>query len=367
VVKSGNSLKEYNKFLLITFILLFFVSFFVAFKYNSIKSFESNKRREILKSVLWQLKNHNISYTATDDLYRIDIIINSEKQLKIFLEFIQNIANSTSCELKEYSIREESDRLNLRILLAHNGKIISTINILKKHKQFSPKISIIIDDAGYGNELTDEFIKFPAKITISVLPALQRSRSIAKKIFDAGKEVILHMPMEPEKYVKRLIPLMKYEIMTDMAEQEIYDIMEKMLSTVPYAVGVNNHQGSRATSDTRTMKFVLQKIKEKGLFFIDSLTSPKSVTKEIAEFLNVPYAVRDIFLDNKDDYDYVKSQMNKLIEIALKQGQAVGIGHINRKNTLKVLYDILPELKEKNIRLVFASEIVKKFHYKEVN
>lgn len=364
---SNSNLKEFNKLLFITIGLLILVLFFLAFKYNSIKSVKIEEKKAILKSVLWQLKIDNIKYTATEDLTRIEIEINSEEQLKHFLNELKNIANSYNCELKEYSIERKQKGLFLSLRLAYRDKVITSFNIFRRRKQIFPKIAIIIDDAGYGGKLTDEFIKFPEKITISVLPALPRSRSIAKKIFDAGKEVMLHMPMEPERYEKRLIPLMKYEIMTAMSEAEVYSTMEKMIATVPYIVGINNHQGSAATSDIRTMKFVLKKVKELGLFFIDSLTSPESVTKEVAEFLKVPYAVRDVFLDNKDEYDYIYSQMEKLISIALKYGKAVGIGHISRKNTLKALYDILPVLRAKNIKLVFASEIVKKFKHKEVN
>lgn len=364
---SNSNLKEFNKLLFVTVGLLILVLFFLAFKYNSIKSVEIEKKRAILKSVLWQLKIDNIKYTATDDLTRITIEINSEKQLKHFLNELKNIANSYNCELKEYFIERRQKGLLLSLRLAYRDNIITSFNIFRKRKQFFPKIAIIIDDAGYGGRLTDEFIKFPAKITISVLPALPHSRSIAKKVFDSGKEVMLHMPMEPERYEKRLIPLMRYEIMTSMSEAEVYTAMEKMIGTVPYIAGINNHQGSAATSDMRIMKFVLKKVKEMGLFFVDSLTSPESVTKEVAEFLKVPYAVRDVFLDNRDEYDYIYSQMEKLISIALKHGRAVGIGHISRKNTLKVLYDILPVLEAKNIKLVYASEIVKKFNNKEVN
>ncbi len=367
--KYKNNLKEYNKLLWITIVLLIGISAFVVIKYNSLKVYALKERKSNLKDVLWQFDNQGISYKARYNNSEINIDTEKKSDIIFVVKTIENIANKTGWQIEKYNMKNSDAELKLSLLVTDKKGIITRINIVKKRKvvETFPKIAIIIDDAGYGGKLTDEFIKFPGKITIAVLPAISKSRSIAKRIFDSDKEVMLHMPMEPENYEKREIHLMKYEIMSSMSENEVYSTMDKMLSTVPYTAGINNHQGSKVTSDRRIMKFVLQKVKDENLFFIDSRTSPRSVTKELAQFLRVPYAVRNIFLDNREDYNYIKKQMDKLISIALKRGKAIGIGHISKKNTLKVLYDALPELRRKGIKLVFASEIVKKFNNMEVN
>jgi len=216
------------------------------------------------------------------------------------------------------------------------------------------KIAIVIDDWGYNLDnlyLLDQ-IKYP--FTASLLPRLDYSKAVALELHKRGFQIILHLPMEPhEKY-----RLEKNTILTSMGEQEIINIIGQDLADIHYAIGVSNHMGSKATEDLRTMSIVLNELKKRNLFFLDSLVSPKTICSNLADKLHVGFAKRDIFLDNKEEVEYIKGQIYKLKRKAQVYGHAVGIGH-DRKITLEVLKETMPELEREGYKLVFVSELVK--------
>ena len=216
------------------------------------------------------------------------------------------------------------------------------------------RIAIVIDDWGYNldNLYILDQIKYP--FTASVLPRLDYSKATAAELHRRGVQIILHLPMEPyEKY-----RLEKNTIMTSMDEQAILNIITQDLADIHYAIGVSNHMGSKATEDLRTMSIVFNELKKRNLFFLDSLVSPKTICFGLAAKLHVGFIKRDIFLDNKEEPGYIKDQIYKLKRKALIYGHAVGIGH-DRKITLEVLRDTMPELEKEGYKLVFVSELVK--------
>ncbi len=216
------------------------------------------------------------------------------------------------------------------------------------------KIAIVIDDWGYNldNLYILDQIKYP--FTASVLPRLDYSKEISAELHKRGFQVILHLPMEPhEKY-----RLEKNTIITSMGEQAMINIIAQDLADIHFAIGVSNHMGSKATEDLRIMSIVLNELKKRGLFFLDSLVSSKSVCSYLAGKLHVSFIKRDVFLDNKGEAGYIKDQIYKLKRKALVYGYAVGIGH-DRKITLEVLRDAMPELEKEGYKLVFVSELVK--------
>ena len=216
------------------------------------------------------------------------------------------------------------------------------------------KIAIVIDDWGYNldNLYILDQIKYP--FTASVLPRLDYSKATAAELHRRGVQIILHLPMEPyEKY-----RLEKNTIMTSMGEQAIINIITQDLSDIHYAIGVSNHMGSKSTEDLRTMSIVFNELKKRNLFFLDSLVSPKTICSGLAAKLQVGFIKRDIFLDNKEEPGYIKDQIYKLKRKAQIYGHAVGIGH-DRKITLEVLRDTMPELEKEGYKLVFVSELVK--------
>lgn len=216
------------------------------------------------------------------------------------------------------------------------------------------KIAIVIDDWGYNlnNLALLEQIKYP--LTISVLPNLNYSQPIARELHGRGFQIILHLPLEPHEKFR----LEKNTIMTSMDDTAIKDILKQDLANVPQAQGVSNHMGSKATEDSRTMGIIFRELKRRNLYFLDSLVSSDSICFDLAQKMHLGLAKRDIFLDNTEEPEYIKNQLYKLKTRARVYGQAVGIGH-DRKVTLEVLKEVMPEIEREGYKFVFVSELVK--------
>lgn len=238
--------------------------------------------------------------------------------------------------------------LLIHLWISRPKKIIKIPAIIKG------RIAIVIDDWGYNLDnlyLLDE-IKYP--FTASVLPRLDYSKAVAAELHRRGVQIILHLPMEPhEKY-----RLEKNTILASMSEQEIINIIVQDLADIHYASGVSNHMGSKSTEDLRTMSIVFNELKKRNLFFLDSLVSPKTICSNLAAKLQVGFARRDVFLDNREEPEYIKGQIYKLKRKAQMFGHAIGIGH-DRKITLEVLKETIPELEKEGYKLVFVSELVR--------
>lgn len=185
------------------------------------------------------------------------------------------------------------------------------------------------------------------------MPNLRYSSKIAGLARRQDREVILHLPLEPEKK-GRNIGLEKHTITSNMSEEEVIENFRLALSSVPYACGVSNHMGSRATRDARLMSVIFAELKKRRLFFLDNLVTDKSICKQLAAKMKIKFVGRDFFLDNSDNYEYIKEQFKKLTEFAKGTGQAVGIAHA-RLATLKVLRDMIPSMQAEGIEFVFVS------------
>ncbi|TRZ49532.1 divergent polysaccharide deacetylase family protein [bacterium] len=222
------------------------------------------------------------------------------------------------------------------------------------------RIAIVIDDWGYNLGNLHYLSEIRAPMTISVLPNLPYSRQVAEEAREKGYQVISHLPLEsranerPEKDTFYCI----------MDEKEITKRLKQILKSVPGILGVNNHQGSKATEDAKMMGIILSELKRENLFFLDSMTTNKSVCAAVARKTGVKYAKRDVFLDlppsglkNEELRIYIQRQLDKLCEIAIKRGNAVGIGH-DRRATLEVLKSAILQLKKKGIKFVFVSALV---------
>lgn len=216
------------------------------------------------------------------------------------------------------------------------------------------KIAIVLDDWGYNlnNLYILDDIRYP--LTMSVLPNLSYSKEVSSDLHRRGFEVILHLPMEPKEKVR----LEKNTIMISMAEATIRGILTQALANVAYTKGVSNHMGSRATEDSRTMAIIFRELKKRKLYFLDSLVSSQSLGFDLAHKMRIGFAKRDIFLDNSQDAAYIKGQIYKLKTRARIYGQAIGVGH-DRKITLEVLKEAMPQLTKEGYKLVFVSELIK--------
>lgn len=218
-----------------------------------------------------------------------------------------------------------------------------------------PRVAIIIDDIGYNRVIARKLIDLDRSLTFSVLPQSPHCREIAADAYGKGIEIMLHLPMEPMEYPR--VDPGPGALLVSMDVDRMIDLLYDHLEEVPYAVGVNNHMGSRMTTVSTRMYQIFTVLKKKELFFIDSRTSAQSLCKPSARLLQIEFGERDVFLDHSLDRAKIRKQVKTLIEVARHNGQAIGIGHPHVE-TYEVLRDELPEFR-KNVRLVHASELVK--------
>lgn len=221
-----------------------------------------------------------------------------------------------------------------------------------------PRVAIVIDDLGRSLRDAKVLIALPQPLTLAVLPKLAYSRRVAEVAGEAGREVLLHLPMEPLDYpAKNPGP---GALLSSMSPGKLLEVLGEDLDSLPNPVGVNNHMGSRLTEDEEVMRVVLGALKERGLFFLDSYTTPNSVVQKVARELGLPSASRQVFLDHvPDDPDYVASQIDKLAQAAKKHGEAIGIGHPHPA-TIAALKEGLPRLARQGITIVPLSRLVER-------
>ncbi|MBD1373611.1 divergent polysaccharide deacetylase family protein [Hazenella sp. IB182357] len=220
------------------------------------------------------------------------------------------------------------------------------------------KVAIIIDDFGNNLKGSKAFFSIQAPLTVAIMPFLKTSTEDAQKAHEAGFEVILHLPMEPVRGKKSWLG--PGAITTDMTSEEIKNTLRKDLDSLPHVVGINNHMGSKATADERVVKAILEVLKERDLFIIDSLTSTHSKIEKLAKEMQVPYKRRTLFLDNQNSKSAISNQYQLLIKRTLNQGWGIAIGHVGHQgiNTYEATTDVLTQFKKEQIELVHVSEIV---------
>jgi polysaccharide deacetylase 2 family uncharacterized protein YibQ len=217
-----------------------------------------------------------------------------------------------------------------------------------------PELALIVDDCGQWIDTERGFIALGVPLTMSVLPDVHYTSTIAKEASAAGLGVMLHLPMET---LSGLNPG-PGKVTTEMTDAEITTQVEDDLAQVPLARGVNNHEGSKASADERVMKDVVGVLAKHGdLFFIDSKTNAASVGEDVARANGVPTAARDVFLDNQESVDYTIEQLREAAAIAKRTGSAIAIGH-PRPTTLEAVKTMIPELESSGIHLVLAQDLV---------
>jgi uncharacterized protein len=223
-------------------------------------------------------------------------------------------------------------------------------------KSYRARVAIVIDDIGSDMAAVRDVLDIDAPLSVAVLPDLPYSKRSAAAAEDAGRDVLLHLPMQPlGDSTKGLGP---GALMDGMDETTIVGIVESDLSSVPGVVGVNNHMGSYLTEDRESMDRVMQVIGRHGLFFLDSRTSAASVALKSARAHGVPSASRNVFLDDSSDEAEIRHQFQRLVNLSLKNGEAIAIGHPHPA-TLRVLREEIPLLREKGIEVVRVSKLMR--------
>ena len=217
-----------------------------------------------------------------------------------------------------------------------------------------PKVAIIIDDLGYDHNMAAKFISLDAALTFAVLPHSPFQKKIADLAHAKGKQTMLHLPMEPNKYPS--VNPGPGTLLSTMPPDELIAQLEENLDAVPHIKGVNNHMGSKFTTGSDQMNQVFSVLKQRGLFFVDSRTTSLTVCRPSARLFQLPFAQRDVFIDHFQKADFIRKQLKDLVRVARRNGYAVGIGHPHAI-TYRILKELLPEI-QNQVQVVPASEIV---------
>jgi hypothetical protein len=218
-----------------------------------------------------------------------------------------------------------------------------------------PRLAIIIDDLGGRRDVFETLKAMDRPFTVAILPEHPLSAKIAGEAARAGMEVILHLPLEAYHYPE--VDPGSGALTMAMTSEEITALMVKHLAGFP-VTGVSTHMGSRITEDRQRMGWILAPVKERNLFFVDSLTSNQSVAWRVAQEMGIPTVRRHIFLDTEPDEATVRRQLLAAGSLAERRGSAIAVGH-GRPLTLRLTQEMIPKWEARGIRLVKVSELLR--------
>ncbi|MFW5906566.1 MAG: divergent polysaccharide deacetylase family protein, partial [Desulfobia sp.] len=224
---------------------------------------------------------------------------------------------------------------------------------IKHQPEPENRLAIIIDDMGEDFKIGSALIDLNLPLSFSFLPFASHNENLLQAAAQQKRDILLHLPMEPEN--GDWDPG-RGALYTAMSPARIKMTIAANLAEVPSAIGVNNHMGSGFTADRRSMSTCLSFLKQRDLFFIDSLTSNRSLGFSLARNKGLKTAKRDIFLDNKKNVEEIKKNISSLIEIARKHGQSIGIGH-PYPETLEALRQSREALRQ-NVKVVGIHDLV---------
>jgi len=251
------------------------------------------------------------------------------------------------------------------ILLVLAVAIIFLIIILyKAPTKAETQVAFVLDDWGYSLDNIDELFQIDRPVTLAVLPHLRYSKEISDRVIKYGRgyDIILHLPLESKSGKSQE----RDTIRRNMEKNRVLSILRADIESVPGIIGVSNHQGSRATENKEIMKVILEELRKRDLFFLDSRNTPISVCGNISRKIGLRYAERSVFLDlaqkkeEKQYRAYVKKQIRELINIAKTRGSAIAIGH-DKKLTIEVIKDSIPDIEKENIKIVPLKKLVGKY------
>ena len=220
------------------------------------------------------------------------------------------------------------------------------------------KLAIIIDDFGSGRQGIEEMMSIDRHLTFAVMPFSAHSQEDAKAAHEKGYEVIVHLPMEPNHGKRSWLG--PRPILAGMKEEEVRQIVRDAFADVPFAAGANIHMGSKASSDECIVSAILDIIKEKDLYFVDSRTADHPIGKKVADARGIRCYDRNVFLDGQQPKSFVKGRLAEAADMAVKKGYAVAIGHVGiegGKVTAEAIREMLPEFDRRNIEMVYVSEL----------
>ena len=217
------------------------------------------------------------------------------------------------------------------------------------------RLALIIDDGGYNIDRIKGMMGMGRPMTFAILPNTPHARKVALMAHESGDQVMLHLPMEPRDSDR--YSLEKDTVLAGMDKNEVQTILQRDLAQIPYARGVNNHMGSKATEDAGVMQALMEVLKKEGLFYVDSHTSSHTLGPQMARQAGVAFGSNDRFIDQEKDSLKIKKAIRQSMEKAKKEGKAIAIGHPHPL-TVQTIREMIPEIEKAGIKLVFASEVV---------
>ncbi len=220
--------------------------------------------------------------------------------------------------------------------------------------QVTGRLAIVIDDAGRDLDSQHIYEQMGIPLTLAVMPDQIHTRDAALSWRAHGLPVILHQPMESVSG----IGMEPKVILTSMSDAAIRQMLRDSLSQLPEAIGINNHQGSKATIDARTMDIVMNELHHRGLFFFDSHTNSTTAADKAAKTYGVPYVRNDLFVDNSASVSDICAMIQEGADRAKKKGTYIIIGHC-RPHTAEAFRQMVPKLKAQGIEFVYLSSLKK--------
>jgi uncharacterized protein len=334
---------------------------------SAAQKINGHKSEIAIRPELQAAKRASSSALAADNIY---ISLSDPSQTAAFAQALNAIARK-----HDLSITETDSSGVIRFDCAFHGARTHTVHVVTPlaarsaapHASASapasarqsssggnPRLAIIIDDLGYDRSAADAVLALGFPLTVSVLPHLPLSGELAEEAQRRGDQVMLHLPMESEADGAKPEDM---ELRVGMSAAQVDATLAGMLETVPYAAGVNNHQGSRATADPALMQALMPALRKRGLFFVDSRTDAKTVAYDMAERAGVPAGSRKVFLDDVAARGAILKQLDLAARDAQRDGFTIAIGH-PRAATIAALAEGVPPLEARGIHLVFVSELV---------
>lgn len=216
------------------------------------------------------------------------------------------------------------------------------------------KVAIVIDDIGYNPGIAEKFFSLPVKLNVAVLPYAPYGPSLARQAVQRGKEVLIHFPMEALSQRENVGE--RFLLRVGMSEDEVARMVREAFERVPGARGLNNHKGSKATQSRRLMELFALHLRERNVYFLDSLTTPRSLAFQVMKEMGIPAVCRDVFLDGETDVAYVLGKLQETLTIAQKRGFAIAIGH-PKEATYEALRKFFSQPRPE-YEFVFLSEIL---------
>ena len=229
----------------------------------------------------------------------------------------------------------------------------------RKRAPYAGSLTFVFDDAGHNLDQLEYFLRLPFPCTIAVLPGLRYSSESARRIRKAGKQVILHQPMQS---VDLHINPGPGAVTPGLSAEQIKNIVRKNLEEIWPVAGMNNHEGSLMTADEAAMRAVLDVVAEKHIFFLDSRTTARSVVAKVAKEKNMAVWERAIFIDNDKSRAAMETQIKKGLSIARQKGSAIMIGHVFTVELAQLLTEMYPTLIEEGFSLSAIAQAAQKDH-----